>query len=899
MNKESITTYTGRLSVNGTSGMSFFKHSSYKLTIAITAVLLTQHQPALAKQGDWNCLLENGSWDCSSTITTKPTPNKNTQAAAPEKISTEIDENNFLPPQLPVLSKPAEKAPSKNIIQDTPIATETAPALITTQAKPRVEAQKNNKPVEQELAKDEIPKVARLSDSSFTHLDWYPYPKGDNTLSHCSGRYIEPPLPEDDGTPFDLKPIIADALEAHTELGQGTALSGSVKITQGSRSLYSNSATINKETGLINLTGGATYREPGLLFTGKNAQSNTSSQITTLNDAQYVLYKNSIRGSVAQISRNEDKTISIDTGTYTQCPPTSDTWEISAKKIKIDQTKGFGLAESATLRLSGVPVLYVPYFRFPIDDRRQSGFLYPSIRYTESEGLNIDTPYYFNIAENMDDTLTPRFFEKRGILLENEFRHLNSYSKNTLSTSYLSGDNLTHKDRWLLGMHHTGTPTENWVSNINYLHVSDNDYFDDLGTKLSVSEVVHLNRSGSLTYYGNQWQTELLLQSYQTIDDDNTTPYRRLPQIQVSGTPALEQEWLEASYFVQLTQFDRNLSGLTGSDRITGTRLHIEPEITTIIRNDSGYIKPSVKAWLSQYSLNNQVNGLSDSPSLSVPIISIDSGLFFERDFTLLNNNYQQTLEPRFFALYVPEHDQSAIPDFDTTEHSFDYASLFRNNRFSGHDRIGDTKQLSLGLTSRLIDQKGREAVSASVGQAIYFEDRVVSLSNTISTDSTSKYSDIATRVNWRPNERMNITFNANFNHEEIRNTENNLAVRYQEDINRLINLSYRFSEDIREQSTASFIWPVSKNWSTLGVWQYDWRTNDNIDLAFGLEYESCCWKTRVITRQWLKDNDEKDTALYLQFILKGLGSFGSSGESDFIEKITGFEQREETNDQF
>jgi LPS-assembly protein len=239
------------------------------------------------------------------------------------------------------------------------------------------------------------------------------------------------------------------------------------------------------------------------------------------------------------------------------------------------------------------------------------------------------------------------------------------------------------------------------------------------------------------------------------------------------------------------------------------------------------------------------------------------------------------------------------MPDFDTTAYSFDYASLFRNNRFSGYDRIGDTKQLSLGLTSRLIDEKGREAVSASVGQAIYFEDRVVSLDNTTPTDNTSNYSDVATRVNWRPNQRMNVTFNANFNHEDIRNTENNLAVRYQEDVNRLISLSYRFSEDIREQSTASFLWPVSKNWSTLGVWQYDWMTSDNIDLAFGLEYESCCWKTRVITRQWLKDNDEKDTALYLQFVLKGLGSFGSSGDSDFIEKITGFEQREETNDQF
>ncbi|WP_293264229.1 LPS-assembly protein LptD [Neptunomonas sp.] len=896
MNIESITTYAGCLSANGTSGMPFLRQQSYTLTIAITAALLVQYQPAFAKQNGWNCKKSEETWDCSSTI------------AAPQEKAAPITEaepthNNSIrttgSSKQTSLNSPAEPKIINNYKKQPPLV-KAVPSLVkTTNSIKKTETKTTNAPNEETSTQSVNIDSQSLPDSPYAHLGWQPYLDNEGAPNHCSGRYIEPPLPEDDGTPFQLLPILVDAAEAKSELGQGTTLSGSVKIVQGSRSLYSNSATINQETGDISLVGGATYREPGLLFTGKTAESNTNSQKTILNDAEYVLYENSVRGSVSRISRNEDATITIKEGDYTQCPPNTNTWKVSAKEIHLNKEEGFGWAKHATLRVSDVPVLYVPYFHFPIDDRRHSGFLYPSIGYSDTEGLDLTIPYYFNIAANIDDTFSPRFLEKRGFMLENEFRYMNSYSLNSLSTSYLPDDNITGKNRWLLGIQHSGTPNERWRSKIDYLSISDNNYFDDLGTRLDITQESHLNQSGALSYYGNQWQAEFLLQSYQTIDVDNITPYRRLPQFQISGSPSLGSDWLSANYLLQLTQFDRDLTGLTGSDRITGSRLHAEPELSATFRSLSGYIKPSIKLWHSQYSLNNQLDGLNDSPSVTAPVISIDSGLFFDRDFTLLGNTYQQTLEPRLYALYVSNQNQSDIPDFDTTAYSFDYASLFRSNRFSGYDRIGDTQQLSLGVTSRLIDKKGREAVTASIGQAIYFDDRFVDLGNSTPADSTSNYSDIATSATWRPNRRMNINFNANFNHEDLQNTENNLSVRYQEDINRIISFSYRFSDDVREQSTASFIWPISKSWSTLGVWQYDWLTNDNIDTALGFEYESCCWKTRIITRQWLKDNDEKDTALYLQFVLKGLGSFGSSGSTDFIEKITGFEQREEINDQF
>ena len=273
------------------------------------------------------------------------------------------------------------------------------------------------------------------------------------------------------------------------------------------------------------------------------------------------------------------------------------------------------------------------------------------------------------------------------------------------------------------------------------------------------------------------------MQSYQTIDD-TLAPYRRLPQISFIGTPNTGKSWLDARYLIDFNRFDRDLDGLTGADRIIGDRIHFEPTLTASFRNQWGYVKPSAKFWYTQYSLDNQLAGLDETPSVAVPVLSIDSGVVFERDTHIIGNDYMQTLEPRLFGLYVPEKDQSHIPDFDSAAYDFSYRSLFRDNRFSGQDRIGDAQQISMGVTTRLIDDQGREAVSASVGQAYFFEKPSVKLNEEDAHLIDDKFSDIATTVNWRPNQRVIATFDANFDHTQFQNTENNffgaLRRRYQ-----------------------------------------------------------------------------------------------------------------------
>lgn len=726
------------------------------------------------------------------------------------------------------------------------------------------------------------------------HTDWQVDNNPDNI---CGGYYVQPPLPSGDVVDTPLSPIFIDAEEGSGTLGKGAKLKGKVRIVQGKRSLYSEAAFFDQASGDIELTDGATYREPGVLLTGKWAESNAQSLNTSIYDATYTLHDYGVRGKVEKISRNNDnETILIENGTYTQCPPGSEAWMLDADSILLDPQKGFGLAKHTKIRIGNIPVLYVPFFYFPIDDQRRTGFLYPTLRYSSSDGLDISQPYYFNIAPNIDDTLTPRIIFKRGLMLDNEFRYMNIYSTNTLRTAFLPDDRKDDRSRWLLSFKHRGDAESGWHSFVDYLAVSDNDYPDDFGGTTQNTSTSHLNRYGTLNYYSKNWQAGLLLQSYQTIDE-SLAPYRRLPQLSFTGTPDFGSANLSGRYYAEFTRFERDLANLTGANRVIGNRLHLTPQLEGKWQTSWGYIKPRIKYWYTAYDLENQLAGRDDQPQIAVPILSLDTGLYFDRDISLLDKTYQNTLEPRLFFLYVPEKDQSDAPDFDASEYSFGYRALFRDNRFSGYDRIGDTQQVSLGITSRLIDTLGRETLTASIGQAYYFTDRQVTLNGITETDYTASTSDLATSIHWRPNKRFSASFEANFDQENFSNSDSNFAVRYQEDINHITSLSYRYSKDERNQSTLSFIWPISRRWSTLGVWQHDWLNKDNIDSALGLEYDSCCWKTRLIARRWLKDNNEKDNAFYLQFTLKGLGGFGSSGGSEFVEKITGFEQREKIND--
>mgnify|MGYP000011532410 FL=1 len=890
--------------------MPFSRRSSYTLTLAIVAAmpaaLFAAEMDSDIRDALWTCTMENGqSWQCDQPDRANPLADNNSQTvqavpAGPLPVSEhsntgsdtaaltsdmESDTGPDIGPKQQISGAwlcEANASGGWSCLESNPI---TAPSAEqspqgSAPAALYMASQNSDQPAIENPAK-----AANLNDIRYAAQDWYPITGASKA---CYGVYIEP---DSQLPPEDDESLRVDADSSETQLGGLTRLEGNVELRQSGHFLRSDSAEVDQVSNQITMNGNIQYRESGLLLRGSQAQTNAITGETVISNADYVVHEQSLRGEAKRIIRLKDNRIRMEDSSYTTCPPNDESWKIASSSLVLDPNKGFGTARHATLKVADTPVFYFPYTEVPIHDLRHSGLLFPFVGYSNVDGLELATPYYFNLAPEYDDTLTPKVFTKRGLLLENEFRHLNHYGQQALSTGLLIGDNQADRDRWLVGVDHTGSQGA-WSSRVDYTAVSDDKYFDDLGSSLEVDRSTHLDQRAEATYSRNHWAATLRAHSYQTINDSKS-PYQRMPQLQVTGNYGYEMgQEVVFSYLADATRFDRKIDDLSGIDRVTGSRLHIQPAISLPMLWSWGYLTPKMSYWLSHYDLQDQVAGQRDNIDRATGVFSIDSGLVFERQ----QDNYTQTFEPRLFTLYSEREDQQGIPDFDTAEADFSYQGLFRENRFTGLDKVSDNQQISVGLSSGFFRNDGSELARMGLAQAYYFADRTVQLNGDTSVD-TEDQSNFAAEAYWSPYSDLGLSIDTELDKSDFNPLESNFKVRYTPALNKVVGFSYRYREDLRSQAEISFIWPMSPEWTVMGRWQEDMENSQTPEALLALEYASCCWKVRVAARQWIEDDSggREDSALFLQFILKGLGTVG--GGNAALQDIIGFKEREENDD--
>ncbi len=832
---------------------------------------------ATSNEAAWNCVAEGESWDCSQ----QPVPVRTQIASGRDALREQ---------QVVAASKPEWSCNASGGEWDCKEVPGAAPITASNTAL-----------------------VGPLVPATAAALDWHPYAAGEATGA-CRGRYVEPELAflEDD-RPFEQQPIYVNALSSTTAIGGITQLEGGIQLQRGGRLISSTRGEFDQQTSNARLFGEVRYREQGLLLTSELAEANMLSGDTSFYNAQYVMHQEHMRGQAERITRYGDRRVELSAGAITYCEPGSNAWQIAADNIELNPESGRGVARHATLDIAGLPVLYTPYLSFPLDDRRQSGFLYPSLSYSASDGVDIATPYYFNLAENVDDTLTPRYIGERGLLLENEFRYMNGWSHNVLSNAYLPDDDKYDDSRWLFGFEHTGTPMDNLYSRIDYTRVSDDNYFEDLGTSLSVQRDDHLDQLFELRYLQPSWNLALRTQSYQTID--GVTPYEMVPQLQLTGSQPRLAGLFDVSYTAEYTRFERDLDSVyapSGADLQTvGDRVHLRPRLSATFERPWGYLRPAATFWHSEYDLENDTNAaLSGSRSISAGIASLDSGLVFERNFELTDGQYTQTLEPRLFLLHadVNADDQSDIPLFDSSQLGFTYYNLFHETGWSGNDRIADTQQATLGLSSAVYSDQGLEKLRVGVAQAHYLADReYAGRPGDAASGGTESSSNLATLANWNFTRNLRLTHNGEIDRNDYQLLEHNYKLSYLPGDKRLFYLNYRdnlekYSDTptdsaAHQQLDIAFRWPLSNTWTGYGRWQQDLDNSENLETLLGVEYASCCWKVRLTGRSWVVDPDgsveefETDNGIFLQFVLRGLGTFGQGQGREFLEEITGYDE--------
>jgi len=580
---------------------------------------------------------------------------------------------------------------------------------------------------------------------------------------------------------------------------------------------------------------------------------------------------------------------------YTTCDPEEKFWHLTADKISLDHENNWGKARNVLVKIKNIPVFYSPYMSFPLSKERKTGFLAPGYGATNRMGVELRTPYYWNIGPNMDATITPRFLSDTGVMAMGEYRYLFPRSAGEINFEYLPSDSTREdKHRNLFHITHHQSFADNGNLFFTYNRVSDKFYFEDFGNQLSRTSTRFLERRMDVSYNGNNWNLTTRLHDYQTVDRSiavSSRPYKRLPQILFNYASPNKHEKLNYGVKIDSVYFERG-DDVSFSDNVNGARVSLRPYIKYPIRTTATYIEPKFSLDYTQYNLDNTTL-FSDTPNRVLPIFSVNSGIFLERETKLMNRSFIQTLEPRLFYLYIPNEDQSDLPIFDTGLFDFSFDSLFRENRFTGNDRLGDANQVTLAITSHLINQQsGKNFGHVSLGQIFYMRDRKVNLPNNGVRDEASSaiIAEISGRIikNWVFGGDVQWDPNIGNSTEKI-----TAYATYNPMPGKVLNLAYRVRRDTTdiEQSDISFRWPIDRKWSAVGRWNYAVPEGRSLELFGGIEYESCCWALRAVGRRFLTNiNGVFDTGIFLQLELKGLAGVGKKTVNFLKEQIPGYQ---------
>lgn len=743
----------------------------------------------------------------------------------------------------------------------------------------------------------------------------------------CCGRYVEPPrdYPDAELNPDDA-PLRASSTSTEAQDNVAT-MKGDVEISQGYRQVRSDTAILNQDERTATLKGNVQLREPGLLMLGKEAHFNLDSGELAVDDATWVFHEAAIRGTAGTVARQEDGMIFIDNATYTTCEPGNNTWTMASSNIAIDPQTGIATAKHVRIKVKDVPIIYLPWIRYPVDGRRASGLLFPEISFSDGNGLDYAQPIYLNLAPHYDATITPRYIQERGEMLELELRHLSRVTETTLGGAWLGDDDggdvkvdpitqikpLQGEDRWVASVDHRGGIGERWGSTIDYTKVSDEDYFRDIGNAtLEVRSQSHLKQFAGLDYRTSHWGLGISATEYQNIINNTDEQYQQLPRVQANGEYRIQAgaQDILVNLNNQFTVFDHN-----DKTRVTGDRLRSDYAVTLDKQWLWGYFRPTLKLKHLSYDLDDPLApGGDDGPSTTVPVGIIDTGLFFERTSSLFGE-HTQTLEPRIYYLHAKSEDQSDNPDFDTDELTFSYQQLFRDERFSGGDRISDAEQVTVALTTRLIDSDtGIERLHASIGQIFYLDDREVALNYSGTNQELHRNdSDLAAEFGALLNKRWRFQSDILYNDDSDQVNKGSFSLRYRGNNKARFNASYRYTrEDPRfvggeefdtniEQADLSAYLPISRRWSLMARWNQDITNSRELEVFGGIEYNSCCWRAAIIARHWLdRDDDllipeeelEYDDGIFLQIQLKGLAGTGGTLDSILSDGIYGYEPR-------
>jgi len=661
-------------------------------------------------------------------------------------------------------------------------------------------------------------------------------------------------------------------------------LIGDVHLQRRDQQIDADEMVFDRSSDQFTASGNAVYADPNYRIKTNIAHIDNRNDRAEFDQSQFEIRERHARGEASSFEKIDDYRSRSHDILYTTCDPDDNAWYMRAKELDIDRESGVGEAYHTTMYIKDVPVLYLPYFQFPIDDRRKSGLLTPSFGFGSQDGGSLLLPVYWNMAPNYDMTITPAWYGKRGLQLNTENRYLFEGNRGQLDLSYI--DDRDYGDtRWFEQWQHAAVLPFDVKANVLLAKASDDDFFYDFSSVApGYRNTRFLERYLRLHRTERHWQSEVIWRDYQTLDHDTAEtdrPYNSLPRISLDAQP---EPWLgefTTPVHLEWANFKRDNS-------VDGKRTNIVTSLGWNSENSWYFFRPNLQFAFTDYQLQDNPGG--DSQNRALPTLGVDSGLIFER-LAGSEGQWRQTLEPRLYFLHTPYDNQDDIPDFDTSVASQTYRNLFKNNRFNGADRIGDATQVTVGLASRLFNNaSGAELLHARIGQIFYFKDRRVTLNGEPTDNETSK-SDIIAEVDFRPLSSVVLGTRLVYDQQENELVDRDLSISYR-DNGLAANLGYYYNQDDLEQALVSVAYPINERWDMVAKWNQSLEYNKPVENLLGISYQSCCWGLKILAGQtgdYREDFATTENSIYFELTFKGLSQAGEDIDTRLSNAIPGY----------
>ena len=723
-------------------------------------------------------------------------------------------------------------------------------------------------------------------------------------------------------------PVTINADNAKGNYPDDAVFTGNVDIAQGNSRLQADEVQLHQKQAegqpepirTVDALGNVHYDDNQVILKGPKGWSNLNTKDTNVWEGDYQMVGRQGRGKADLMKqRGENRYTILENGSFTSCLPGSDTWSVVGSEVIHDREEQVAEIWNARFKLGPVPVFYSPYLQLPVGDKRRSGFLIPNAKYSTNNYFEFYLPYYWNIAPNMDATITPHYMHRRGgIMWENEFRYLTQAGAGLMEFDYLNSDKVYEDEhpkddnsrRWLFYWQHSGVMDQVWRFNVDYTKVSDTSYFNDFDNKYGSSTDGYATQKFSVGYAVQNFDATVSTKQFQVFDAQNSNSYSAQPQLDVNY------------YQNDVGPFDTRIYGQavhfvnTNDNMPEATRVHLEPTINLPLSNNWGSINTEAKLLATHYQQTNldwynanNTTKLDDSANRVMPQFKVDGKMVFERDMQMLAPGYTQTLEPRAQYLYVPYRDQSHIYNYDSSLLQSDYSGLFRDRTYGGLDRIASANQVTTGVTSRVYDDAAVERFNISVGQIYYFTESRTGDDN-IKWENDDKTGSLvwAGDTYWRISDRWGLRSGIQYDTRLDSVATSSSSIEYRRDENRMLQLNYRYASSEYIQATlpsyystaeqykngisqvgavASF--PIADRWSIVGAYYFDTNVNKEADSMLGLQYNSCCYAIRFGYERKLNgwDNTQKhaiyDNTIGFNIELRGLSSNYGLGTNQML----------------